>query len=479
MSHTDYTTLVLDLSGVLFGYSLKTTVGLSPSQMANVLDSTPWHDYERGTISEEHAYNQVSQAFNIDLETWTQAFEQMMDSMQANLALISAIKELKQIYPALKICCFSNIPAPELDLLKDEIESWGIIDQFVSASDLGQRKPDKSSFYGFLEQTQESATSCIFVDAKLQSVIAAQTLGFKGILFDNTQSLVRKVHNLLGDPVTRASRFLKRNAKNLFWMLSLKQMQPDNYSQLMILQNTGDRNLVVLNNKGYTWNYFQGKSSLAGTSCPDDADTTSLAMTVLNDIPMVDKVLARDRILSNLNPDGLPYCWFSKTRPRFCHVICANVFRFFVINEWQDMLPGVYDFLCQLLETRAYLHGSRYYQSPDWLLYTLSDLLARRPYDPELERMKNLLVNCVQERIGNDGDYLGAAMRVLSAQSLGVKYQKDLEIVLEGQQPDGGWELTCLWGYGDKPVKIGSRGVVTAMAMNAIRRANKISEGGL
>ncbi|KAI1045365.1 hypothetical protein LB505_014033 [Fusarium chuoi] len=194
-------------------------------------------------------------------------------------------------------------------------------------------------------------------------------------------------------------------------------------------------------------------------------------MTILEGIPMADKVQARDKILSNLSPDGLPYCWFSKARPRFCHCIRATVFRFFVVNDWQDKLPGVYDFLCQLLETRAILHGSRYYESLDWLLYILSDLCARRPSDPNLAKMRELLDICIQERMGCDRNVLSAAMRVLSAQSLGLKNNRDLETVLEAQQVDGRWELAWLWGYGSKPLKIGSRGVVTAMAMNAIRHA--------
>ncbi len=85
--------------------------------------------------------------------------------------------------------------------------------------------------------------------------------------------------------------------------------------------------------------------------------------------------------------------------------------------------------------------------------------------------MRDLLIECVQKRMGCDDNILGAAMRALSAQSLGVKNDRDLRILLESQQLDGGWELAWLWSYATKPLKIGSRGVVTAMAMDAIQRA--------
>ncbi|RBR24506.1 uncharacterized protein FIESC28_02702 [Fusarium coffeatum] len=474
-SRQEYTTLVLDLGGVLVNYSTKNTVKVSASLIKSALDSPDWYDYEKGLTSEDDCYTKICKEFGIDLETWIEALEQMREGAEINRLFISSIRALKQTYPRIKVFVLSNIPAPELDALRSEIESWGILDGFIASSDIQERKPDMAIYSKCLERIGVSASSCIFVDDKIDRVVAAQSLGFKGIPLDNTDEFIRRLHNLFGDPVMRAKGFLQRNAKNLFCTLSMGQVQPDNYSQLIIHQNTGDRNLVVLESEGPTWNYFHSESptlSMSNAAYPNDSDTTSLAMAVLEDMPMSLKLQARDEILSHLSPDGLPFCWLSKTRPRFCHVICANVFRFFVINDWFTKLPGVYEFLCRMLETRAYLHGSRYYKNPDWFLYNLADLCDRRPQDLQLQRMRHLLVECVRERMGCNDETLGAALRALSAQSLGFQSERDLEILLDQQQLDGGWELAWLWGYGTKDVKIGSRGVVTAMAMNAIQRAS-------
>ncbi|KAL5586790.1 hypothetical protein FOBRF1_016660 [Fusarium oxysporum] len=471
MHFPNYTTVVLDLGGVLINYGAKNTVGLTSTQIKSALDSPHWYEYERGKVSKQDAYDQVTQAFNIDLETWTEALEQMKDGMQPNRVLISAIKDLRTAYPTVKICCLSNIPEPELALLKDEIESWGIIDQFVASSDLQQRKPEMGTYSAFLEKIQESAPNCIFIDDKVGSVVNAQGLGFKGIVFSTSDELIRVLHNLLGDPVARANLYLKQNAKSLFCTMNTGGLQPDNFSQLLIFHHTGDRDLVVLKNEGDTWNYFHGSPTYDGTTYPDDPDTTCLALTMLEDISIGQKLKARDVMLSYVNKDGLPEVWFNKNRPRFCHCICANVFRFFTINHWTEKLPKVYEYLCRVLETRAFLHGSRYYKIPDWFLYILSDLCARRPSDEKLQGMRDLLVECVEERMGCDDNILGAAMRALSAQSLGLKNGRDLKILLESQQVDGGWELAWLWSYATKPLKIGSRGVVTAMAMDAIQQA--------
>ncbi|KAH7174881.1 HAD-like domain-containing protein [Fusarium flagelliforme] len=453
-SRQEYTTLVLDLGGVLAIYSTKNAFKLPASLIKSALDCPDWHDYEKGLTSEAECYAKICKEFSIDLETWAEVLEQMRQGLIINRQLISSIKDLRQAYPSMTVVCLSNIPVPELDALSGEIESWGIIDYFIASSAVQERKPDTTIYMKCLNIIKSSASSSIFVDDKIDRVVAAQTLGFKGIVFNNTDDLIRQLHNLFGDPLKRAKEFLRRNAKNLFCTLSTGEVQPDNYSQLIILQNTGDRYV----------------NSCAG-SYPNDSDTTSLAMAVLEDTPMSLKLQARDEILSHLSPDGLPLCWLNKTRPRFCQVICANVFRFFVIKGWSEKLPRVYDFLCRMLETRAYLHGSRYYKNPDWFLYNLSDLCARRSRDSQHQRMRDLLVECVRERMGCNDDTLGAALRALGAQSLGLQSERDLRVLLEQQQLDGGWEMAWLWGYGTKDIKIGSRGVVTAMAMNAIQRA--------
>lgn len=85
--------------------------------------------------------------------------------------------------------------------------------------------------------------------------------------------------------------------------------------------------------------------------------------------------------------------------------------------------------------------------------------------------MRTLLGREVNGRMGCDKDTLGAALRLLSAQALGLSNDRDLDTVLESQQLDGGWERVWLWQYGKEALKIGSRGVITAMALRGIQQS--------
>lgn len=203
----EYTTLILDLGGVLANFTTKNNVGLRSSLIKAALDSSYWNDYESGRATEAECYENICQEF----------------------------KELRQMYTKTKVFCLSNIPASESDALRDEIQSWGIIDEFIASGVICQRKPDTAAYEECLKIVDTPVSSCIFVDDKAENVVAAQTLGFKGIVFSDTDTLVRDLHNLLVDPVARAKAFLEHKVKTAGNMLL------DNYSQLIMLQNTGIR----------------------------------------------------------------------------------------------------------------------------------------------------------------------------------------------------------------------------------------------
>lgn len=69
------------------------------------------------------------------------------------------------------------------------------------------------------------------------------------------------------------------------------------------------------------WNYFIGEPVFVNTRYPNDSDTTSLAMLLLNEDSSDDKEAAMRTILTHTSPDGLPYVRILiLSNPR-----CANI----------------------------------------------------------------------------------------------------------------------------------------------------------
>ncbi|KAL7918372.1 HAD-like protein [Trichoderma austrokoningii] len=469
-----YKAIILDLNGVLLSYGSSVPSGsLKPSQIKNVLDSPTWYEYECGNLTRQDCYERVSREFNVDLDVWTQTLEQLTKTVKPYSEFIAAIKNIKAAFPDVKVYGMSNISQPDYEFLKPMISAWGLLDGFQTSGQTGVRKPNHASYIKFLETYDElDAPSCIFVDDRVENVVAAAALGFKGVTFSNPKEVERIIWNLLGDPVDRGMEYMERNAKKMMLELSTGGEQPDNFSQFIILELTRDKRLIKLDRRqGPTWNYFHHSNTFMGTTYSDDCDTTSYAMCTLDDIPAHEKEAAMDAILNNLSPDNLPLCWFNKNRPRLCHGIIANAFRFFCLQGQGHKLAHTYLFLCRLLRTKTYELGSRYYENIDYMPYILSNLCSRRPTDPSLAEMRELLKTEIRDRAGCDSDVLGAALRTLSAQAMGVPYAKrDMRVLLESQQLDGGWNRVWLFKYGKEDIKVGSRGVITAMAVKALRQ---------
>jgi hypothetical protein len=121
-----------------------------------------------------------------------------------------------------------------------------------------------------------------------------------------------------------------------------------------------------------------------------------------------------------------------------------------------------------VLEHRAYLKGTRYYVTAECFLFFASRLL-RTAADASLHaRLAPLLRERVLERAGVPGDALALSMRVLAGAVVGVRMERDLAALLPMQCEDGGWDLSWVYKLGSLDVKIGNRGLTTALALNAI-----------
>lgn len=118
---------------------------------------------------------------------------------------------------------------------------------------------------------------------------------------------------------------------------------------------------------------------------------------------------------------------------------------------------------------RAYLHGTRYYETPECFLYFLSRLLEKANDATLNDRIRPLLYDCVSERNGTSGDALSLSMRILTSVSLGICNEIDIQSLLSMQEEDGSWDAGWMYKYGSSGVKIGNRGLTTALAFKAIQ----------
>jgi hypothetical protein len=160
--------------------------------------------------------------------------------------------------------------------------------------------------------------------------------------------------------------------------------------------------------------------------------------------------------------------YFDSERQRIDPVVALNVLTLFYSRGRGEELAQTLEWVLGILEYRAYLEGTRYYETAECFLFFASRLL-RSTEDAFLHsRLAPLLRERLLERAGVPGDALALSMRVLAGAVVGLRMERDLGALLPLQCEDGGWEPSWIYKYGSSGVKIGNRGLTTALALKAI-----------
>ena len=160
--------------------------------------------------------------------------------------------------------------------------------------------------------------------------------------------------------------------------------------------------------------------------------------------------------------------YFDTERQRIDPVVALNVLTLFYSHGRGDELAQTLEWVLGVLEHRAYLNGTRYYETAECFLFFASRLL-RTVADTALHaQLAPILRERILERSGAPGDALALSMRVLAGAVVGVRMERDLAALLPLQCEDGGWGQSWIYKYGSSDIKIGNRGLTTALALKAI-----------
>ncbi|KAJ6593944.1 Haloacid dehalogenase-like hydrolase-domain-containing protein [Mycena capillaripes] len=445
-----FNTIIFDIGDVLFSWSSNTKTSISSKTLRKILACPTWFDYERGKLSEDDCYAKVGSDFSLPPEEIRQAFIQARESLQSNDDLISLVRELKeQSDDTLRVFAMSNISLPDYEVLRTKKADWDIFDRIFTSGEAGERKPHLGFYKQVLAETNIDPRRAIFVDDKLENVLSARSLGFHGIVFPKSGSdkVKRALRNLIGDPASRGRDYLQRNARHLESITDNGILLQENFAQLLILELTNDRNLIDIVEHPRAWNFFHGKGTLTTEAFPFDLDTTSLGLTVMKrDKEVVRSVM--DEMLQYIDSDGIVLTYFDHQRPRFDPVVCVNVLTLFYTYNREAELQSTLQWICEVLRNRAYLEGTRYYETAECFLYFLSRLLVSSNDAALHEALEPMLKERLQERIGAEGDTLQLAMRIVACASIGLRDDVDLRTLLTLQCEDGGFEIGWIYKYG-------------------------------
>ena len=153
--------------------------------------------------------------------------------------------------------------------------------------------------------------------------------------------------------------------------------------------------------------------------------------------------------------------------------MCANVLTaFYQYNRASDVTPTL-QYTFNVLCSREYLDGTRYYVGPESFLHFVGRFL-RISASPDVRKSWiPVLRQRVEERLGQSagGNPLLLAMRILLCKQLGVSAELEYEnrMLLEMQDESGGWSNGWLYRFGKSGIEVQNAGFTTAVIMQALR----------
>ncbi|KAF3925250.1 hypothetical protein ABW20_dc0105627 [Dactylellina cionopaga] len=257
--------LILDLGGVVFNWKAPKDAKVSPKELHRAMTGLPWHEFERGEISEQECFDRVANLQNLSASDIKDAIQIAVKSLEVDNDFLSTIKKIKtaNAHRSLRVYAMSNIVEPHYQILRAKLADWSVFDEVFTSADVGKRKPELGFYRHVLEKIglAKSPSSAILVDDTLNNVISAKSLGMQAVQFHTAEETIRRLLNVLGNPVARGSEYLDKNAKNMHSAINGLTMK-ENFAQLLILEATGNRDLVVLKppEDSIIWNFFSGKA---------------------------------------------------------------------------------------------------------------------------------------------------------------------------------------------------------------------------
>ncbi|CAF0845846.1 unnamed protein product [Adineta steineri] len=448
--------------------------------MVSQICHTPsWFKYERGLINEEQVYKAVVPEMNNEYSSET--IKKVIETGRSALAIQTALMEFLQILSKSKryrLFAMSNISEPDYAFVQSRFGSTinMLFERIFPSYASRDRKPNLSFFQHVLTQIDVSPSQTLLIDDEIDNIIAARSLGIHGFLFKEKyiDKNLRYLFNMCqDDPCNSAIAYLQRHAGQHFSITSEGNEIKENFSQLLILEAMRDASLVSYVAHTRLFNFFQDESMALNFPC--DIDTTSIGLTVLDNISssVIHNVL--DQILSTcLSDDGIIQVYFDSHHPRVDPVVCVNALALFYTHGRGHEVHRTEQWVYDVLVHRAYKQGTRYYNTAECFLFFLARLLKRAPL--VREKMISVLWARIEERLANhETDPLVIALRLLAADAIGMTEKTtpriaiDLEQLCMLQEADGSWNGGPFLKYGSHNISMSNRGLTTALAVNAIR----------
>lgn len=197
-----YTTVFFDWGGVItndpgdeFLGDLIKSVGGSDAQVQEIFE-TYMKRFMRGQISEAEYWQELRAKYGLAIHDSISDEFKKWRGLVANEDILSLAKELKT--DGLNIAILSNVIEPTYNVI-ERAGYYELFDEIIASCKVGYVKPEKEIYEIALKRLNATANESIFIDDKQYCLDPAAEMGFKTILAQSPEQIIRDARGCLAE----------------------------------------------------------------------------------------------------------------------------------------------------------------------------------------------------------------------------------------------------------------------------------------
>ncbi|MHA1933335.1 MAG: HAD family hydrolase [Promethearchaeota archaeon] len=184
--------VVFDLGGVLLDNPasnmrsyISKSLNLSEDEFIQ-RSSLPILDFQKGLISEQEFWGKITRGAvlqeKLPESLWKDAIKSAFSPKQKMLSLVEELKD-----NGLKTGILSNTEIPVVDYLKER--NFVTFDVMIFSCLEKSRKPEREIYLLTIDRFGMKPEELVFIDDALENVLAGQSIGLNGILFNSSDQV--------------------------------------------------------------------------------------------------------------------------------------------------------------------------------------------------------------------------------------------------------------------------------------------------
>lgn len=192
--------IIFDLGKVLINWDIKSfsqNYTSDPELQNHIVNSIfchdDWHTLDEGTITEEEAVSRFSKRVGIEKKEIETIIKEARKIMTLKEDTYGEMLRLKKNY---KLYCLSNMSIGSWDVILKTHDFYKHFEDIIISAQEKLRKPNVKIFTRALKRFNIKPEETVFIDDLNDNISAAESVGIKGILFDESEKCWNIIKNL-------------------------------------------------------------------------------------------------------------------------------------------------------------------------------------------------------------------------------------------------------------------------------------------